>query len=462
MNWYVEQIQSVGGSTKAALYPTPGFETFGDVVAGPGSAHFFQDGREFAVIGTKFYQIGQFGAMTNLGTVAVDANPATITSNGDGGNQLFITSGGNGYVYDITLGTLSQIAALNGIATMGDFIDGYFLALDAASSTVYISDLLDGATWDPTQYFQRSVGADPWVSMKVANRYIYMFGEQTSEAWYNDGGFPVPFTPHPSGLIQFGCGAPFSPETIGAGVAWVAQTVNGFAGVMRMVGLTPERISNYALDTVMSTYTQEDAIGDTYSDLGHTFYLVTFRNSNVTWCYDLDTNLWHQRGTWIEEEGRYDAQHCLFHAYAFGEHRMLDRNSGRVFKMSSEYGLDVDDRLIRRVRRAPSMVKENARIFYSRFEVDLETGLANISGAGSDPQVVMRHSDDGGKTWSSEQFRSAGMRGQYGTEVVWNRLGSARRKTFEVVVSDPVPWRVLNAYLEISPSADLKREGAAA
>jgi hypothetical protein len=343
---------------------------------------------------------------------------------------------------------------------MGDFIDGYFLALDASDSKVYISDLLDGLTWDPTQWFQRSVGADPWVSMKVANRYIYMFGEHTSEAWYDDGGFPIPFTPHPSGLIQFGCAAPFSPETIGAGVAWLAQTVNGFAGAMRILGLTPERISNYALENTMSAYTLSDAIGDTYTDLGHTFYILTFSNSNVTWAYDLETNSWCQRGTWIENEGRYDAQHCLFHAFAFGEHRVLDRNSGRVFKMSSDLGRDVDDRLIRRVRRSPALVKENYRLFYSRFELDLEPGLASLSGQGSNPLVGMRYSDDGGKTWSNEQFRSAGARGEYGTEVVWNRLGMARRKTFEVVVSDPVPWRILNAYLETSPAADI-RGGAA-
>lgn len=456
MNWYVEQIQSIGGSTKAALYPTPGFQQFGDTVNGPGSAHFAQDGREFAVIGTKFVEISQYGVITNRGTVALDSNPATISSNGLGGNQVFITSGGNGYLYDILTTAFTQIANLNGIATMGDFIDGYFLCLDAASSTVFISDLEDGTTWDPTQYFSRSVGADPWVSMKVANRYIYLFGEETSESWYNDGGFPIPFTPHPSGLIQYGCAAPFSPETIGPGVAWVAKTINGLSGVMRIIGLTPERISNYALENAFEEYTITDAIGDTYSDLGHTFYLVTFRNSNVTWCYDQDTNAWHQRGTWIEESGVYDALHCLFHAFAFGEHRMLDRNSGRIFKMSSQYGKDTDDRLIRRVRRSPALVQQNDRLFYSGFELDLEPGLANISGEGSVPLVGMRYSNNGGKTWSNEQFRDAGRRGQYSHRVKWNRCGMARKKTFEVVVSDPVPWRLLNAYLDFSPSADIR------
>jgi hypothetical protein len=463
MNFYVEQIQSQGGSTRAALYPTPGFEQFGDTVLGaPGRAHFAQDGREWAVIGTRFYEISQFGLMTDRGTVAVDSNPATISSNGLGNSELFITSGSNGYTFNITTTAFTQIANLNGLATMGDFIDGYFLALDAASSRVYISDLEDGLTWDPTQFFSRSIGADPWVSMKVANRYIYLFGEQTSESWYDDGGFPIPFTPHPSGLIQYGCAAAFSPETIGSGVAWLAQTINGFAGVMRIVGLTPEKISNYALENTMSAYTLSDAIGDTYTDLGHTFYILTFSNSNVTWVYDLDTNSWCQRGTWIEEEGRYDAQHALFHAYAYGEHRMLDRDSGRVFKMASDIGLDVDDRVIRRVRRGPTIMQENFRLFYSTFELDMEVGLATLSGAGSDPQVVLRYSNDGGKTWSSELFRTAGATGEYGTLVLWNRLGMARKRIFEVSFSDPVPWRILNAYVEMSPSADVRNEPKAA
>ena len=78
---------------------------------------------------------------------------------------------------------------------MGDFLDGFFLALDASTSTLRISALEDGTTWDPAQVAQRNAGADRWVAMKVCNRLIYLLGQQTSEVWWNDGGSPFPFSP---------------------------------------------------------------------------------------------------------------------------------------------------------------------------------------------------------------------------------------------------------------------------
>lgn len=465
MNFYYEEVQSVGGSTRAALYPTPGVDLLSTATAGPGSAHFFLAGREFAIIGTKFIEIDQYGVQTERGTVTVDSNPATISSNGDAGGQLFITSGGNGYLFTLATNTFASIAALAGIATMGDQLDGYFLCLDAGTSTLFISDLLDGATWDPTQYAQRTIAADPWVSMKVANRYIYLFGTETSEAWYDAGSFPFPFAPHPSGLFQYGCAAAFSPEVVKGTVIWLASTVNGTADVMRVSGFNPESVATYATHVAFEEYGDlADAVGDTYEDLGHTFYVITFRSDSATWVYDSDTNLWHQRGFWNTVSSEFEAWRLLYHAFAFGQHRWLDVSGAGLYHASSEFYTDVDDEAIRRVRRGPAIFQENKRIFISSFELDLEAGLGTGSGQGEDPQVMMRMSNDGGKTWSPEQQASAGEQGQYGVRVHWNRCGMARRRVFEVSVTDPIPWRILNAYVEILPSQEIidsRRQAAA-
>ena len=71
---------------------------------------------------------------------------------------------------------------------------------------------------------------------------------------------------------------------------------------------------------------------------------------------------------------------------------------------------------------------------------------------GYDPQVMLRLSNDGGKNWISEQWRSAGKLGEYEHRVRWNRLGMARRRVFEVSVTDPIPWRITGAYLKMRSS----------
>lgn len=458
VNWYVERMESQGATSKSALYPTPGVTEISEAATTPGRAHFFQSDREFAVIGPTFYEIGQFGALTSRGTVVIGGNPATISSNGDGGGQLFITSGDFGYSYDLTTNALSQVTALNGIATMGDHLDGYFLAIDSATSKFYVSALLNGTSWTTgTDFAQRSIAPDPWKSIKVNGRYVWLLGEQTSEVWY-DTGASFPFAPHPSGLVPYGIAAPFSAVSADGTLLWLGASRLGDAYVLRAAGFVPEVVSDFPLQRIFNSYaTISDAQADTYTDHGHTFYLLNFPTENATWALDLQTGQWAERGTWISEDNEYVAWRPRWHAMAFGEHRMLDSITGSVYRMAPGLSSDVDDRPIRRLRRAPALTSENQRVFFSAFELDMEPGLGTSTGQGSDPQVMLRMSNDGGKTWGAELQRSAGKIGEYNKRVRWDRLGSARRRVFEVAVSDPIPWRLTAAYLTLGQGVQGQR-----
>jgi hypothetical protein len=66
-----------------------------------------------------------------------------------------------------------------------------------------------------------------------------------------------------------------------------------------------------------------------------------------------------------------------------------------------------------------------------------------------DPQVFMDWSDDGAKTWSNSQARSIGAAGEYRKRVTWNRLGSPLNwRAYRVTCSDPVPARIIDAFLK--------------
>lgn len=66
---------------------------------------------------------------------------------------------------------------------------------------------------------------------------------------------------------------------------------------------------------------------------------------------------------------------------------------------------------------------------------------------GTNPQVMLRWSNDGGRTWGPEHWRNAGKQGEYGKRVRWNRQGVGRRRVYEVVLTDPIQWRIVGAYL---------------
>src|SRR4030095_16438271 len=111
----------------------------------------------------------------------------------------------------------------------------------------------------------------------------------------------------------------------------------------------------------------------------------------------------------------------------------------------------LDERPIRRLRRAPHLAQENTRVFYRKFELDLARGVGLATGQGADPLFMLRLSRDGGHTWGEPLTMSAGALGAYTQHVIARRLGQARDTVFEATVSAPVAWSLVNAWLDLEP-----------
>jgi hypothetical protein len=76
-----------------------------------------------------------------------------------------------------------------------------------------------------------------------------------------------------------------------------------------------------------------------------------------------------------------------------------------------------------------------------------------IAPAGREPLIALRWSDDGGHTWSNEHFAGTGAVGEYRKRVIWRALGRSRDRVYEAVDSDPIPSRIIDAYLIASPGS---------
>lgn len=465
VNWYPEIIESQG--TKMALYPCPGFRQFiiaGQITDVGARALFAMADRCFAVIGPGFYELFATGLATRLGTVTQDAFPATISYNGqlipltgkDG--QLFITSGGNGYCYTLATSTLTQV--LTGEATMGAMLDGFFLAFNVNNGRVRLSNPGDGTTWDATQFFQRSIAPDPWKTMLVdSNRKIWLIGEQTGEIWWDQGNFPQPMAPIGGAVFGYGTPAPFSGVVSGSRVTWLSQTKEGGGVVVSAQGYIPTRVSNHGVETQIGTYLRNFSIADaealTYLDQGHTFTMMTFPSAGATWGFDpLANNLWHERGFWNSRTQRYDIWKPRVHCYAFGRHLTGDRSTGIIAEMDITFGSEYTGDAIRRLRIAPGLVNELDRIPFHRLQLLMDVGLGLNTGQGSDPMIMMDMSNDGGRTYGNERMASVGRQGQYRRLVQWWRLGVARDRVFRVSTSDPIPWRIMGAFLNNADSQE--------
>jgi hypothetical protein len=445
-NWYVEKIESGTGSVDFALYPAPGFASYCSLGTAPFRGAFSLNGTAYAV------NASTLSRPTSTGTTGVafglsnpDNSPVSMAGNGDAGHQVMIASGSTLYCFDTTSSTLTTITGVSG-AFMA-FLDGYFIALDPNRSEIHISDLEDGTSWDPLDVAQRSDSADKWVSMLLVHKELWLFGTQSGSVYYNSGDAGFPFVPNPSVQLSHGCAAPRSPCVLEGDPIWLADD-----HTVRMAqGYKPMRVSTHAVEYAIAQYASvSDAHGDVYQEQGHTFYILSFPSANATWVYDATMGMWSQRGAWNGVS--FDVLPVWGHINVNGTWLAGDRTASGtsvLYRQSADLATDVSGAGMERMRRAPHLVQELKRVVYDEFQLRLETGLGLVTGQGSDPQVMLRWSNDGAQTWSNVYSMPAGAIGEFSTRVVWTKLGMARDRVFEISVSDPIPWRILDALIEV-------------
>ncbi len=467
-----------------ALYPTPGLAAFCTLAKGPTRGLFVIHGKPdlvFVVGGDELYQVtlvAGAGVAVPLGNVGNDGNPVTFATNGSAGNQLLVCSAGNLYLYylpasNITPSTfVGPLTELQGTPSMIAFCDGYFIALLAASNKFQISNLEDGSTWNPLSVQQVSVFPENVGAMIAAYRQLWMVGQDGhAQAYYNSGSNPfTPFDVISGAYMEEGIDAPMSIAVLDNAPFWLGGNVNGAGMAWRANGYTPLRVSNHGVETAWAKYPKKtsDAIAFSYKDQGHTFWVLRFPSARngfgATWVYDTATQMWHERGFWSGQGPTGFTAHLAgCHCFAFNMQLVGDWSSGEIYSM--DIGTYEDNgKPIRRARRAPHISSEQERIFHYKLQLDLEVGDGPIpplqDGAGNarDPQIMLRWSDDGGETWSNEHWIGAGQAGTFKTRAVWNRLGLARDRVYEVAVTDPIAWRIIDAYLDAAPGFQVPTE----
>src|SRR5262249_43575360 len=129
------------------------------------------------------------------------------------------------------------------------------------------------------------------------------------------------------------------------------------------------------------------------------------------------------------------------------KHLVGDRTTGSIWWMDTNFATDTDGQGIRRLRRTPHFNNEHKRIPIDQVELLMDVGLGLQSGQGSDPQVMFRVSGNGGRTWSNQRQRSAGRIGEWGHRVYWPRLGGSADTVVEFSFSEPIPWRIVDAFI---------------
>lgn len=431
------------GKSPIALYGTPGLTRFADTTTGAGRGMHVADGRLFAAVGRTLYEIDSAGAATARGSLGTSCGPVVFADNG---KQLVAVDGTYGYRVTLSDNTFFGLFSEEwSKATHVAFHDGYFVLNESDTGKFVVSSLYD-TDIDALDFATAEGSPDKLASLLVDHRELWLFGEDTTEVWYNSGAADFPFARLDGAFIEHGCAAPYSPAKADNAVFWLSRDRTGHGHVMRAQGYQPQIVSTRSVEHAIQGYgTISDARGYTYQQGGHTFYVLTFPAADATWVYDVATQLWHERMWWDGTEHRHRGE-C--YAFAYGKPLVLDHSNGKIYEFDLDSYTD-DGAAIRSIRRTQHHQQLGARIFWAQLQVDMETGVGLSSGQGSDPQAMLRWSDDGGRTWSSEHWRSFGKLGEYRARAIWRRLGQSRDRVYELTVTDPVKRVIVDAWADV-------------
>ena len=389
------------------------------------------------------------------------------------------------YALDFTV-LPSTDGAFSGATTV-DVIDNYFVYSRPSSQQFGASDALSPIS-QQLSFASKDGAPDQLVALIVDHREVYLMGESSSEVWVDAGLFPFPFQRIPGTSTQHGIAAQNSVSRVGNSFAYVSRNLRGQGQIMQMNGYVPQRISTHAVENTLVNQYINDAIAWTYQLEGHEVYVVSFPTINITWAFDATTGLWY-KWLYCTTANQYQRHRgncsCVFQGMVL----VGDYANGKIYELDSTNYTD-DGNNIRRLRRAPHLVSDLQRQYFEELQIQFQPGvgttglsknqniflqspyyitptgvliipanqsvvLGNQSAISQStettlPQAMLRWSDDGGSTWSNEHWVTIGQTGKYQNRAIWRRLGQARDRVFEVVVSDPVKAVIVSANLKAS------------
>ena len=458
-----------GSKTGMGLVGRPGLSAFMTLPASPARALWAGDNKLYAVGGGNFYQIGSGGTIsTNFGAMAGSAaiGPAYIQANG---TQLLVCDPSAGTIFNANNVGPAMNAEFSGVAL--EYLDGFYLAIATGASLaggnpnqINSSAFGDGTNWAPSpgplpNFVIRSGSADLTIQLATLNSLLYIFGQKTTEIWYDAGNATFPLARINGGTLNIGCMSAGSVVKFQNTILWLAADSNGYGKVYMMNGTTPQPVSTPAVEYLISLQAAANlpiAWAYGYEEAGHVFYVLNFPAEGYagfafySLVYDVTSQLWHER-SWNTES----LWPCCFASVpgfnSDGPNFVGDGYSGKIMFQGVGYPSDLGT-AINYVRTAPHISDSNQWVKYPRFELDCDIGSA---------QPYLSYSNDGGRNFSSWSYpmMQSPPQGNPGGAPELKRfyalqLGRSRDRVFRVSITDSANLiRIASAYVTANPGA---------
>ncbi len=124
-------------------------------------------------------------------------------------------------------------------------------------------------------------------------------------------------------------------------VVFIGLNAEGQGMVWRMNGYTPTRISTFAIENILRNLPRiDDAMGWTYQEAGHLFYVLYLPSNDTTLVYDVSSNSWVEFAHWVPDLVNWTPYVGRCHAFGFGKHLVGSRTNGVIYEQSQHFYSD--------------------------------------------------------------------------------------------------------------------------
>lgn len=434
VNWFAEEApaQPTRGFN---LLPTPGLKEFATIDTNVRLQALYREdgvllGEIFAVADRKLYKTDLAGAnVQEIGSLGAEGGAITGTARIAGLRGAVAVLGGNSgsvYLYDGT--SLERITDTDLGSSVVDIasINQRLVAINGRDQIVW-SEVLDFDDFDGLSFAVAERAPDRARALLVKQQELWVMGAETIEVFVDEGGTAV-FVPLQGGFIERGL--------ITRNAAIVENNTVYWVGDDRVVyvadGYLPRAISNnYVAEQLSKVPFREieDISMWSYSQDGHKFVGIRTK-CNGTYVYDTTTGMWHERESRSETRKTYR----IFTMIEIGSTVIgADRKSGKLFQLDPNTFTDDGEEI---ERTASAYVPVRARTPCETLAIDCTKGQGDNDT--EIPQIMLRYSDDQGRTFSNEKWKSLGRSGEYQSPVCYRQLGMMKPpgRIFQIKISD--------------------------
>lgn len=440
---FLTERQAPDAKSQAPLFGAPGIAAFGTAGGSPNRGSWNFNGVAYFVQGSGLYSVDATGVANQVGTGISGSGQVDMSDNGV---QLCIVNGLGGYVYTVA-GGLVPITSPNFYPSDTiTFFDGFFIFTRKGTNQWFLSALYDGLTYDALDF--ATAESQPGLTVATAQnlQLLYVFCSAHIELWYDAGTASFPFQRYTGGVIPYGCAAALSVVPIDGALFFLCTDKIFY----RLQANQPVRVSTHPIEILIGAEPDLTAVQCTALTIqGHKLIFINLPAQGITLCFDISTGKWHERDSFDAKNTSLGGWRGRNPLAIYNTILVGDSVDGRIGQFSwtsyTEYGLQM-----RGLIQSINQRHDRQRIFCPLFELDVQAGVGLNLGQGSDPQIMLQRSTDGGMTYGLQQpWRSMGKIGEYDQRLRWLGQGAGFQLMWQLTISDPVPRTIISAHAQI-------------